>query len=721
VGLLAPAAFGAGAGLWFAGPARPGSLALLALALGLAAAAFVVRTARSGGADRLQSARPLLSLVFAGAAFCVAGGCAAAARTASRMADQLAAPIGPVEVRGYVLAQDQGRRQPRFLISTAEIDGAPRVLKIRLSAPDGPGPGRAVRCLAHLAPPPPPLAPRAFDPQFRAFMQGLGAQGFALGRCRPDPDAAAPTGRLAADLALAALRRDMTDSIYDVAPGRGGAMAAALVTGEAGYVDQDTTRILRDSGLMHILSVSGMHMSMVAGIVFAIVAHLAALAPGIAARAPARKIAALCAIVACGAYLVISGASVPAQRAYVMTLVAFGAILADRPALSMRGLALAALIVLASLPESVLDPGFQMSFAATGALVAHFEGRRLRALTDAPAPAGRVGLVVRGIALLQAAIVADLAVSLVAGAATDPFVIYHFGRISVYGAAANLVGGPIVAFIVAPAAALAAFAAPLGLADWPLVIMASGLDLLIGVGAVFADREEAVIAVPLAPTSAILLAAVAMIWAMVFRGGLRWAALAPALLALGLQLFTPRPILWARNDLRVVMARTAQGEWRLIMPTRGGDFARDRLAGLAGLLERRAALLEAPTGCKAEQACTWRTPGGVRISWVSRSSDAAAACVRADVVLLAYPPVAGLDKPAVVGRCRARLITPGSDGRGGFALMDGRQGALLRARPGGFPPWASPPADQTLAKSPHTLPARAIRAAPARAARDNAE
>jgi competence protein ComEC len=158
---------------------------------------------------------------------------------------------------------------------------------------------------------------------------------------------------------------------------------------------------LRDSGLGHLLSVSGLHMGLAAGMTFAAVTMLAALIPGLALRAPVRKIGALAAIAAGGAYLVLSGSSVPAERAYLMTVVAFGAILVDRPAFTMRALGLALVVVLAARPESVLEPGFQMSFAATGALIALYEGHRARA---GPAPGG--GFVVRALMWVQAAVTA---------------------------------------------------------------------------------------------------------------------------------------------------------------------------------------------------------------------------------------------------------------------------------------------------------------------------
>jgi ComEC/Rec2-related protein len=181
--------------------------------------------------------------------------------------------------------------------------------------------------------------------------------------------------------------------------------------------------------------------------------------------APVRKIAAVVALVGAGCSLVIFGSSVPAERAFVMTAVALGAILVDRPAISMRGLAAATAIVVALRKESVVEAGFQMLFAATGALAALFEARRAQA-QRLPTP----GLLIATLQAIMAALGGVLLTSLVAGLATDPFVALHFQRFTVYGLAANLTVEPIVTFVIAPAAVAAALAAPL---DWPRRRLAS--------------------------------------------------------------------------------------------------------------------------------------------------------------------------------------------------------------------------------------------------------
>jgi competence protein ComEC len=233
-------------------------------------------------------------------------------------------------------------------------------------------------------------------------------------------------------------------------------------------------------------------MGVVGGLVFAMVVWTLSLIAPIALRFPVKKIAAIVALATLVAYFVLSGSSVPALRSLVMAAVAFGAILLDRPAISMRGLALSAVIVVLLLPESVLEPGFQMSFAATMALVALFEMLKRAPHEPAlPIPGPLIGAmqaITRGIGGV-------LLISLVAGLATDPFAIYHFQRFSIYSLPANLITAPIMSFLVAPAAAAAALLAPFGWAEIPLQIMASALDLIAAVGQTFGERPEAVRAV----------------------------------------------------------------------------------------------------------------------------------------------------------------------------------------------------------------------------------
>ncbi|MGE3143945.1 MAG: ComEC/Rec2 family competence protein, partial [Hyphomonadaceae bacterium] len=444
---------------------------------------------------------------------------------------------------------------------------------------------------------------------------------------------------------------------------------------------EETQDALRNSGLGHLLSVSGLHMSVVGGLMFGALALLASLIAPLALRVSARKIAAAGALMTLSVYLVVSGASVPAQRAYVMAAVAFGAVLIDRPAITMRGLGLSILIVVLAFPESVLEPGFQMSFAATAALVAIVEAMRRppeeRAL---PTPGPLIG----ALQALTRVGAAMLAASLVAGIATEPFALFHFQRLALYGLASNLAVDPIVTFVVAPTAALAAVAAPFGLAEGPLQVMAGGLDVIAGVGQAFGDRPEAVRALLRPPDLFLPLAAMAIAWACLWRGALRWGALGWAAAAVALYALQPRPVLAFDGDLRALFIRTDH-DWALAAGPGRSSFARERLGGQLGISAPRLARLAPPEGC-ADEGCRTRLPDGRALLLARTPRALSAACAPGALVLT---PLAAPADFAV--RCRpAALIDAVSlaaEGGGFVFVSQGALSAIRAAPPHARRPW----------------------------------
>jgi competence protein ComEC len=375
--LWLPVGMIAGAVLWLLAPTDPPWwTGPLFLALGAAAAVgFYAWTSERADGWAVRARH-----VLAGACALVAAGGLGLLAAHLRAATVAQAPfVGSTEalrVEGWVAANDASDNGPRLRLLVREIEGVetpPRYVRVSVSEAGLLTAGRAATCRAVVGPPAGPMAPGAYDFARRAYFERLGATGFAYGRCRPAAFEPPPDWLDRERLLLAAMRSDLAAAIVDAAPGRGGAIAAALVTGDRSSVDAETNAALRDSGLGHLLSVSGIHMGVVGGLVFATLLWTLSLIAPIALRFPVKKIAAIGALLVLAAYLIVSGSSVPALRSFVMACVAFGAILLDRPAISMRGLALAAFIVVLIFPESVLEPGFQMSFAATMALVALFE------------------------------------------------------------------------------------------------------------------------------------------------------------------------------------------------------------------------------------------------------------------------------------------------------------------------------------------------------------
>lgn len=658
----------AGAAAWLLAPQDPlwwwGAGGLL---LGGAAAALV--SFWPGRADAwLMGARRALAGLLALAAAAGFGAVAADMRTRAVAQPSLTLTDAPLAVEGWVVANDASDNGPRLRLLVRGIEGVtapPRYVRFAVSEAGLLTPGRAARCYGVLGAPAGPLAPGAYDFARRAYFERLAATGFAYGRCRPAAFGEPPRWLDRMRLRLAALRADLTAIIFAAAPGRGGAIAAALVTGDRSAIDADTNAALRDSGLGHLLSVSGIHMGVVGGLVFAMVLRALSLISPIALRFPVKKIAAVSALIVLAAYLVISGTSVPALRSFVMACVAFGAILLDRPAISMRGLALAAAIVVLIFPESVLEPGFQMSFAATMALVALFEiMKRAPDEPSLPTPGPLIGALqatTRGIGGV-------LLISFVAGVATDPFAIYHFQRVAVYALPSNLIAAPIMSFLVAPMAAAAALLAPFGLADPALELMASALDLIAAVGQTFGARPEAVRALPRPPDVAFVLCVLALLCACLWRGGLRWLG-APILAAsVALYLTAPRPVAAFDAELRAIFVRDGE-RWTLVSARGTSTYARDKLGMMLGLGPSEVEQLASPETC-GESKCTWQA-GAARVLFFRGVENANLTCDQNDIVIL------DADRSVLPENCRPRaLIDHGVLATQGGSLIYSTGGAL---------------------------------------------
>ncbi|MFM8376920.1 MAG: ComEC/Rec2 family competence protein, partial [Phenylobacterium sp.] len=480
---------------------------------------------------RTAAGRPARSLGLVLLACLLAGFGLARCRTG-----QVRAPVMPHggqvrQVEAWVLdVASPGQGGARVLLAPVSVSGlAPGQTPVRLrltlrgEAPP-PAPGTRLSVTALLNPPPPPSAPGAYDFARDAFFDGVGGVGLALGGSGVlPPDRAGLPWRLRLEMGVNALRWDITRRLVErMGPERGG-LAAAMTTGHEAFVPPAQVEALRAAGLAHIISISGLHMAIVGGFVFGLVRLGVAAAPVLALRLAGRKIAAGAGIAAVLAYLVLSGAPDPAVRAAVTACAAFGAMLADRRAISLRTLAMAAAILLVLRPESVTQPGFQMSFAATAALVALAEAW--------PQPVREISAPF-GIRLLQragTALVAGLMISLVAGLATGPFALQHFNRVALYGLPANLLAEPVSTLLLMPALALGVVLSPLGLSDLPLAVAGLGIDALNTTAATFAGLPGSERIVASAPPWALPAAFLGLLFCCLWRGPLRWMGLPLAL------------------------------------------------------------------------------------------------------------------------------------------------------------------------------------------------
>ncbi|OWV82522.1 hypothetical protein ATY75_27245 [Rhizobium sp. N122] len=334
---------------------------------------------------------------------------------------------------------------------------------------------------ARLTPPSGPALPELNDFSFGAYFDGIGANGFFYGAPAKDLEAGPQGARSTSEAMLEwlyRLRSSIGDRIRSILPGDTGAFAAALVTDERRAISNATTEALRQSGLAHIVAISGLNMALSAGIFFVGFRMLLSLFPGVAQAYPTKKIAAAGALIAVTAYYLISGFGVSAERAFIMMAIMLIAVFFDRPSISLRNVVLSALVIIAISPSEVLGPSFQMSFAATLALVSGYQlwkDRRVRENALLKLPIFRPVVAVAGF------FGGVLLTSLIGGFSTALFSIEHFHRLTAYGLPANLATMPIISFIVMPAGLLAMLLMPFGL-DAPLwEVVGFGLDLVIAV------------------------------------------------------------------------------------------------------------------------------------------------------------------------------------------------------------------------------------------------
>jgi competence protein ComEC len=482
-------------------------------------------------------------------------------RTESVAAPVLMRRVGPVVVEARVEWAQVHGKSIRALLAPTRIGwlrklNMPRLVRVSVrSGGDLLVPGAIVRLDAVLMPPPPPAAPGDYDFGRAAYFEGIGAVGYAFGT----PQIVSPA-HISSFLArgIEVLRWRMAARIHDVLPGSNGAIAAALITGDRGGISDADEQALRDAGLAHVLAIAGLHMALVGLGLFWISRAILALIPGVALRYPIKKWAAAIALAGAGFYLVISGAATPATRAFVMLAAMLLAIMVDRPALSMRSLAIAAVIILFMRPESLIEPGFQMSFAAVGSLiaVAEWEQRRgaQRPGDGVSLPFPTVRRYLRGIAIT----------SLVGSIATMPYAAFHFDRATHYALLGNLLAMPIMGFVTMPAAAVAILLMPLHLDAWPLHLMGWGIEAMLVVGRWVSHLPGSVSRIAAWPISALVLMSLGGLWVVIWRERWRWLGLIPAVGGMLAMLAASPPDLLVARDGETVAIRAADNRLYLV-------------------------------------------------------------------------------------------------------------------------------------------------------------
>jgi competence protein ComEC len=556
--LFVPALMGVGIGIYFALPFEPSASAAFGAA-SLAAGCFLLRRVAANG--ELAAALGLVAAIAVGAALIIA-------RAQTNTVDVLTRETRMLALTGRVAnlePTDRGRTRVLLAVHSTKpaLRGVtPKHVRISVSkAPVDLLPGDWIAIRGTLRPLPAPVAPGSYDFGRKLWFDGIGAVGFSLGTptriapLRPDTFAEQVTG------SIQSFRHAVSDRIRAAMSERTGPIAAAFLTGERGLISEEDNEAMRDSSLAHLLSISGLHMVLAGFGFFAALRLIAALIPPIALNYPVKKCAAAAALLASFGYLLLSGASVPTQRSFVMIAVALVAIIFDRSALNMRTVAIAAALILALSPESWIDPSFQMSFAAVVALIAAYEWWNERRIPDAEQPS----LVLRAARMVGAAAVT----SLIAGLATAPFAAFHFNRFADYGVAANVMVMPIVSFVIMPAGVLALLLMPLGLEWLPLAVMEKGINAMLAVAHWVASWPGATQAVAAWPVSSLMLIVAGGLWLALWQASWRWLGLAPAAFGLVALLFVTPPDIIVAGDADNVAVRDAEGKLHLLSSKRG--------------------------------------------------------------------------------------------------------------------------------------------------------
>lgn len=557
--LWVPVAFGAGILAFFAAPQNPDVLVSAALAAAAIGTAVLLRHQVLAG--------PLAAAL----ALAVCGFTAATIRT-----ELVKAPIlertARATVTGIVERLDVRTRGYRLLVTVENFESRakvskPKRMRIVVTRKGSEPPLGARISVAGLWRPPPSMArPDGYDWSRDAFFQQIGAVGAADSApvvidARPDLGPTASLNRWIAEARAAVAAR-----IMSALKGAVGAIAASLVVGERGAIPESVNEDMRISGLAHVLSISGLHMALFAGAVFWTIRAACALWPRVVLRYPIKKWAAVAAIIAAYGYLLLAGAEVAAQRSFLMAAITFLAIALDRSALSLRSVAIAALILMVLSPEMVMSISFQMSFAAVLALIAAYDA--LKHWRSGRERADR-SWIMHYVVIF---VVAGIMTTLIAGLATAPFGAFYFQRSGVYSLLANLMAMPMISFIIMPAVVIGLALVPFGLDGFAWHVMGYGIEGMMWVAHFVAGLPGAAVYNAAFETSALLLMIMALIWLCLWKTPIRLLAAFPLAAGIGLAATSPRPDIYIDAEGRAMAIRHPDGDLR-ITGTRFARFA----------------------------------------------------------------------------------------------------------------------------------------------------
>ncbi len=603
-------------------------------------------------------------------------------------------------VQGYVLDREDQPAQARFRLTLAVRDATSGTAhKIRVNVPMeqmdrwGEGTiaqGAIVRGRVRLMPPASPMLPGAYDFARAAWFKGLAGTGSLMGDIevvRPAPHSAG----------LESIQRTLSGHVRYQLDGSAGTIAAAFASGDRGAIPEADADAMRDSGLTHLLSISGLHVSAVIAAGYLVALNVLGLIPALALRVRLPLVAASIGALGGIGYTLLTGAEVPTVRSCVAAMLVLGALVIGREALSLRMVAVAAIVVMLLWPESVVGPSFQMSFAAVIAIVALHTSPPIRAFL-APREEPWWNRTGRQVAML-------FITGLVIEIALMPIVMFHFHRAGLYGALANVVAIPLVTFVSMPLIALALLLDTLGLGTPVWWCVGASLDLMLGIARFTSAQPGAVKLMPQMNGVTIALFTFGGLWLALWSSRARLLGFVPVALATGLLLATPIPDVLIGRDGRHVGIALEDGRLLSLRDTKS-SYARDNLLELASVTGEPIPLAQWPGArCSAEFCFITLSRGGR--DWtilMARNRDLveeralAAACERSDIVIAErYLPRSCrprwlradkryLDqKGGIALNLDAGTITDVASGQGGHGWWRGEGGNPVESQRRSFP------------------------------------
>jgi competence protein ComEC len=619
--LWLPVSFGAGIGVYFLLKLEPPLWPGLVAAFAGATLAFLGR-------------RNPVCCEAALAFTALAAGFALMRETAwEREAPMLQRQLGAVAVTGRVIDIDLMEKGWRIIIDADPLPGIaageqPRRLRVHIpQTSDALSPGDRVSLKAMLYPVPAQVLPGGRDFQRELYFAGIGGVGYTFGAAHR---IARSEGEGGWREYVRRLRSEMTQRIATVLPGSTGGVASALITGKRGTMAEEVKQAFRDSGLSHLLAIAGLHLGLVGAFVFVTVRGGLALIPPVALRYPIKKIAAAATLVVLACYLLISGAAIPTQRAFVMNGLVFGAIIIDRLRISMRVCAIAAAVVLVMDPSVLVGVSFQMSFGAVVALIAAYEtfGARLSRFLHSHTISGHVLGYCGGVAVT----------TVIATLGTYPFSIYHFHHLDLYSPLANVIAVPVSAMWTLPWGVVTCLLMPLGLERLALVPMGWGIDFTIWVALWVASLPGNVWVMPRLPPEGLLLISFGGLWLCLWRGAWRRWGMVPIVVGFATMVLTRPPDILIADGGRFVAARATDGHY-FVSAGKGEKIVRSFFATETG-----EALVPWPTGGSGAESgldCTGEwcryTARGRLVTIVTGTSALPVKCGGVDAIVSQVP------------------------------------------------------------------------------------